>query len=56
MTTGRPIAAWPEPTLALGQILPELSARFAATADQHDRDASFPFENFRPCMRPAGWP
>jgi alkylation response protein AidB-like acyl-CoA dehydrogenase len=30
----------------LDQILPELTALFAASADQHDRDSSFPFENF----------
>ena len=31
----------------LDSLLPELTSRFAATADVHDRDASFPFENFR---------
>ncbi len=30
----------------LDAILPALTARFAAGADQHDRDSSFPFENF----------
>jgi len=30
----------------LDRLLPELAARFAASADAHDRDASFPFENF----------
>ncbi len=34
------------PPLDLDAILPELTAAFAATAAQHDRDASFPFENF----------
>ena len=31
----------------LDRILPELTARFAATAEVHDRDSSFPFENIR---------
>ena len=30
----------------LDTVLPSLTARFAATADEHDRAASFPFENF----------
>jgi len=37
----------------LSAVLPELTARFAASADQHDRDASFPFENFE-ALRRAG--
>ena len=34
------------PGLDLDAILPALTARFAATAERHDRDASFPFDNF----------
>ena len=30
----------------LSAVLPELTRRFADTAERHDRDASFPFENF----------
>jgi len=30
----------------LDEILPELTDAFAATAERHDRDSSFPFENF----------
>jgi len=37
-----PAAALPD----LDAILPGLTARFAAGADAHDRDSSFPFENF----------
>ena len=44
------LAATRRPAVAglpdLDAILPGLTARFAATADEHDRDASFPFENF----------
>ena len=32
--------------LNLDARLPDLTRRFAATADRHDRDSSFPFENF----------
>ena len=32
--------------LDLDTVLPELTRAFAATADVHDRDATFPFENF----------
>ena len=39
----RPNAAAPAD---LGEVLPRLTAAFAATAAQHDREASFPFENF----------
>ncbi|HEY2659522.1 MAG TPA: acyl-CoA dehydrogenase family protein [Caulobacteraceae bacterium] len=31
----------------LDRLLPELTERFAATAADHDRDSSFPFENFQ---------
>lgn len=31
---------------ALDTVLPELTAAFGATAETHDRDSSFPFENF----------
>ena len=34
------------PPLDLDAVLPDLTAAFAATAEQHDRDASFPFDNF----------
>jgi alkylation response protein AidB-like acyl-CoA dehydrogenase len=30
----------------LDVVLPQLTSAFAATADQHDREASLPFENF----------
>lgn len=33
-------------TRSLDEILPELTTVFAATAETHDRDSSFPFENF----------
>ena len=33
-------------SLDLDTILPELTEAFAATAERHDRDSSFPFENF----------
>ena len=45
----RPAAFLPE----LDSLLPDLTARFAATADVHDRDSSFPFENFS-ALRHAG--
>ncbi|MGH6999361.1 MAG: acyl-CoA dehydrogenase family protein, partial [Phenylobacterium sp.] len=32
--------------VALDSVLAELTAAFAATAEQHDRSSSFPFENF----------
>jgi len=41
-TRSAPAAAPPD----LDAILPRLTQRFAATADEHDRDATFPFENF----------
>ncbi|MBA4010316.1 MAG: acyl-CoA dehydrogenase [Phenylobacterium sp.] len=34
------------PDQDLDALLPELTAAFAAGAEQHDRDSSFPFENF----------
>jgi alkylation response protein AidB-like acyl-CoA dehydrogenase len=37
----------------LDRVLPELTAKFAATAAIHDRDSSFPFENFA-ALRGAG--
>ncbi len=37
----------------LDAILPDLTSRFAATADAHDRASSFPFENFA-ALREAG--
>ena len=37
----------------LDGILPRLTAQFAASAAAHDRDASFPFENFE-ALRQAG--
>lgn len=38
---------------ALDAVLPRLTEAFAATADEHDRDSSFPFENFA-ALREAG--
>ncbi|MET0274429.1 MAG: acyl-CoA dehydrogenase family protein [Phenylobacterium sp.] len=35
------------PTGRLDEVLPELTEAFAATAAEHDRDSSFPFENFK---------
>jgi alkylation response protein AidB-like acyl-CoA dehydrogenase len=43
LKTVQPAAA---PFPDLDAILPGLTAQFAAGADRHDRDASFPFENF----------
>lgn len=43
------LAVRPEPDAVradLGTILPQLTVRFAAGAERHDRDASFPHENF----------
>lgn len=40
------LAIRPDTPTRLDDILPGLTASFAATADRHDRDASFPFENF----------
>lgn len=37
----------------LDALLPTLTARFAASADAHDRDSSFPFENFA-ALKDAG--
>jgi alkylation response protein AidB-like acyl-CoA dehydrogenase len=36
----------PAQAAGLDGLLPELTHNFAATADAHDRDATFPFENF----------
>ena len=50
----RAAPAAPDPEHAdLDAVLADLTARFAATADQHDRDASFPFENFA-ALKDAG--
>ena len=40
------LAQTPAPAADLETVLPELTAAFAATAAEHDRDSSFPFENF----------
>ena len=40
------LAQTPAPASDLETVLPELTAAFAATAAEHDRDSSFPFENF----------
>lgn len=41
-----PLAWRPQPGPAFDSVLPELTATFAATAAEHDRRATFPFENF----------
>ncbi len=43
----RVAAAPARPLPDLDGVLPDLTQRFAATAADHDRDSSFPFENFR---------
>ncbi|MBT9470111.1 MAG: acyl-CoA dehydrogenase family protein [Pseudomonadota bacterium] len=40
------LAEAPGKAVDLGALLPDLTAAFAATAAEHDRDSSFPFENF----------
>jgi len=46
LTAVRPIMTLGDDDLNLDAVLPALTERFTATADQHDRDSSFPFDNF----------